>query len=129
MKYRYFLPLRAVSLGTQPNGFTDYENFESRRFCPEIGHEAWGWVEYPEPLDEKQVNGYDLIPAPVPNAFKEFRQRYGSRTKFGEMTGIPTRTIEAWEQGLRDPRKMAAEYLKAIADATGNSMDEVWKEF
>ena len=128
-KYRYFLTLRPVSLGTQPNGFVEYESFDSRRFCPEIGHEAWGWVEYENPLDDKQVRDYDLVPAPMPPTFKTFRQQFGSRTQFSEMTGIPTRTIEAWEQGLRDPHKMAAEFLKAIADATGNSMDEVWKEF
>lgn len=128
MKFRYFLPLRPVSLGTQPNGFTNYENFEKRQFCPEIGHEAWGWVEYESSLSDDQIRDYDLIPMPKGNAFKNFRKRYGSRQKFSEMSGIGTRTLEAYEQGLRDVHSMTARCFKQIADAAGISLDELWKE-
>ena len=131
MKNRYYLALRPVSLGTQPNGFIQYENFDCRQFCPEIDREAWGWVEYDHPLDEKQVKEYDLIHMQTSTAdnFREFRKKYGSRMQFAKMTGLKPRLFEIYEQGLRDPRHMSADTLKQIADAVGMSMDDVYNQF
>lgn len=131
MKYRYYLPLRPVSLGTQPNGFTEYKNFDGRQFCPEIGHEAWGYVEYDKALSEKQMKEYDLIQMPTSSAqnFRTFREQYGSRTQFAKLTGLKPRLFEVYEQGLRDPKHMSADVLCKIANAVGMTMDEVYRQF
>ena len=37
------------------------ENFDSRAYREEAGREVWGYVEYSEPLTDKQVAEYDLV--------------------------------------------------------------------
>lgn len=37
--------------------------FDKRRFCEDIGREAWGYVEYEPPLDPKLAKQYELFPA------------------------------------------------------------------
>lgn len=44
----------------QPETIT---NFDARQFCEEIGRDAWGYIEYPEPLTEKEISDYELTPA------------------------------------------------------------------
>ena len=58
--HRYYLLLRPVGIGTQPQGMKDWHNFDSRKYIPEIDHEAWGWVEYDAPLTEDEVRAYDM---------------------------------------------------------------------
>ena len=74
--HRYYLLLRPVGIGTQPQGMTDWHNFDCRKYIPEIDHEAWGWVEYdhiPEidheawgwveydhPLTQEEIDAYDM---------------------------------------------------------------------
>lgn len=61
--YRYYCPMRPVAPGTVPikHEITDYENFVDRQYIPEIGREAWGWVEYSEPLPDTEIAEYELI--------------------------------------------------------------------
>ena len=56
---RYYSTLRPIGPGTCPGNFTDFENFDYRKHVDEIGREAWGWVEYEEPLDFPEK--YDLV--------------------------------------------------------------------
>lgn len=58
--HRYYLLLRPFGIGTQPQGMTDWHNFDSRKYIPEIDHEAWGWVEYDHPLTQEEVDAYDM---------------------------------------------------------------------
>jgi len=37
-----------------------------------------------------------------------------SRERFGEILGVEARTVEAWEQGLRNPSKSVLILLKRI---------------
>ncbi len=127
--FRYFLPLRPVSLGTQPNGFIDYKNFEKRQFCPEIDHDAWGWVEYDHPLTVEQMKEYDLLQMPTGNRFKAFRERYGTREEFAKLTGQKVRLFEGYEQGIRDPKGMSVNVFKQIAEALGMTMEELYDQF
>lgn len=57
---RYYSTLRPIGIGTCPGNFTDFENFDRRKHVDEIGREAWGWVEYAEPLENPDK--YDLVP-------------------------------------------------------------------
>lgn len=38
-------------------------NFSRREYVPEIGRQAWGYVEYDRPLENEDIDGYELIPA------------------------------------------------------------------
>lgn len=63
---RYYSPLRPFGTGTYPrqDGRETITNFtEGRIFCEEIGREAWGYIEYPEPITDKDARSYDLIKA------------------------------------------------------------------
>lgn len=61
--YRYYSILRPVSIGTTPASaiIHDFENFPTRRYAPEVGRDAWGYVELANPLTVKECNDYDLI--------------------------------------------------------------------
>lgn len=56
---RYYSTLRPIGPGTCPGNFTDFENFDRRKHVDGINREAWGWVEYAEPLDFPEK--YDLV--------------------------------------------------------------------
>lgn len=62
MTTRYYSTQRPVGIGTFPKSQTveRIENFERRTYCPEIGREAWGFIEYAEPLTEKEAADYEL---------------------------------------------------------------------
>ena len=62
---RYYSKLRPVSIGTFPNNgkYVSHHNFDYRKFCDDIQDYAWGYVEYSDPLSEKELNMYDLVDA------------------------------------------------------------------
>lgn len=39
------------------------ENFDKKIFCPEIGREAWGFIEYSVALTEEEASAYELVVA------------------------------------------------------------------
>lgn len=61
---RYYSILRPVGIGTFPkpqgNKVITIENFDKREYVPEIGREAWGYIEYEHPLANKDLYDYDL---------------------------------------------------------------------
>ena len=64
MRYKYWLTLRPAMLGTIPTeNLICIHNFDSRTYEEEAGREVWGYVEYSEPLSEKEVANYELIEA------------------------------------------------------------------
>lgn len=63
MKYRYYSTQRPFGPGTFPkkDGRETITNFyDGKIFCEEIGREAWGFIEYSEPLTEKEIRDYEL---------------------------------------------------------------------
>lgn len=61
--YRYYSIMRPVSKGTYPSNYRiTFENFDSRKWCGEIQHYAWGFFETDMPLTESEVWAYELIP-------------------------------------------------------------------
>lgn len=57
---RYYLTQRPPAPGTFPGKPVNMKAFDSREHVEEIGRPAWGWVEYEEPLTEKQATDYEL---------------------------------------------------------------------
>ena len=62
--YRYYSIMRPIGPGTFPRTkrVTDVVNFDRRQFVPEINREAWGYIEYVDPITEKQAADYELVP-------------------------------------------------------------------
>lgn len=61
MKYRYYSTQRPVTPGAYPkpknNPAMLIHNFSSREYVPEIGRQAWGYVEYDKPLEKVRLLG------------------------------------------------------------------------
>lgn len=62
--HRYYLTQRPLSIGTFPGKPASMESFDSKQYVNDIGRPAWGWVEYSEPLTDKQVIAYELTGQP-----------------------------------------------------------------
>lgn len=59
---RYYSTQRPVMPGGYPKkGNEEIHNFDTRTFCEEIGREAWGYIEYQEPLSKKETDAYELV--------------------------------------------------------------------
>lgn len=78
--YRYYSTQRPVDIGTFPkppnNKPVEIHNYDADSRIPvENGMiQAWGYIEYPKPLTEKQVSDYELRPAPARFTEKEVRE-------------------------------------------------------
>ena len=58
---KYYSTQRPVSPGTFPReGAGRIVNFDNKQFCEEIGRDAWGYIEYEEPLSAAQMEAYEL---------------------------------------------------------------------
>jgi hypothetical protein len=60
---RYYFLNRPPAIGTHPAGEVARECWLPRRDIPGTERPAYGWVDYPEPLDFEQVWRYELFPA------------------------------------------------------------------
>ena len=60
---KYYSTQRPVSIGTFPESqkVIEIHNFDRREYVTNIHHEAWGWIEYENPLTEKEAKDYELV--------------------------------------------------------------------
>lgn len=65
---KYYSTQRPVVPGSYPkpaaNKVTEIYNYEDKTYCEEIGRDAWGYIEYEQPLHTEDVMEYELTPAP-----------------------------------------------------------------
>ena len=62
-KYRYYSTQRPISPGTYPNGENkpvSIENFDERQLVENGQLQAWRYLEYAEPLSQKEMKDYEL---------------------------------------------------------------------
>lgn len=61
--HRYYSTQRPFGPGTFPqkDGRETVVNFDGKIYCEEIGREAWGYIDYPEPLTKEETNSYELV--------------------------------------------------------------------
>lgn len=90
---RYYSTMRPVMPGGFPKSqeVLEIRNFDSRELVKEIGREAWGYIEYAEPLTEQEAAAYGLTSA-------EKRTWYCVTSSFddkGRVTAAITSTCEA----------------------------------
>lgn len=64
MANRYYSIMRPIGIGTYPTGarVTNIVNFHERKYVPEIGREAWGYIEFSHTLSKKYQMDYELLP-------------------------------------------------------------------
>lgn len=63
---RYYSTQRPVMPGSFPVAGArkiHIHNYDRRTYIPEIGREAWGYIEYDPPITEKEARAYELTPA------------------------------------------------------------------
>lgn len=74
---RYYSTQRPVGPGTYPAGMVEsVTNFENRKYCEEIGREAWGYVEYGRELSPEECEHWELVKAEtVSEALNEMFER------------------------------------------------------
>jgi len=62
---KYYSTQRPVAPGTFPkpqgNKVVDIHNYDRKTYCAEIGREAWGYIEYQQPLAPEQAARYELV--------------------------------------------------------------------
>ena len=56
--HRYYLTQRPPSIGTHPKGAAEVVGFDFKQDCG--GFRAWGYVEYDEPLSDKEIANFEL---------------------------------------------------------------------
>lgn len=77
---RYYSILRPVGIGTFPKTqrVERIRNFVRRTYVPEIGREAWGYIEYENPITDEDARNYDLIreEKEMEYSYKEYKGYY-----------------------------------------------------
>ena len=74
VEYKYYAIQRPVNIGTYPkDGMIRFENFDDKRFIPEIDHEAWGVLIYDRMLAPKELEEFELVGIPFKNMKLEQR--------------------------------------------------------
>lgn len=85
--YRYYLTQRSPGPGTIPNGAVNTESFDTKQNVPGIGRQAWGYVEYSEPLSSTVIDDYELTDASMPKEepiISAYEQKRNERNKEAE---------------------------------------------
>ncbi len=60
--FKYYSISRPIMPGSFPRrAGIEIVNFDKKIFCEEIERKAWGYIEYPERLTEKEADDYELI--------------------------------------------------------------------
>lgn len=64
MTYRYYSTQRPLTPGSCPRaGVQEVVNYDEKKFCEEVGMDAWGFVEYTRELTKQEADDYELTPA------------------------------------------------------------------
>lgn len=58
--YKYYVLYRPISIGTVPNGFIDFINYDTRQRIKDTSYEAFGEVYYEKRLLPEQIKDYEL---------------------------------------------------------------------
>ena len=104
MKYRYFITQRPVVQGTFPKKpGCEISNYPQKFYIAGTGFDAWGHIDYNEPLTDTEVKEYELEPA-----------RYEFSVKFeleNEQMGKVYNLFLLWHEWIaKDGTKPFADY-------------------
>lgn len=113
--YRYYSTQRPVSIGTYPGKPENIQNFDDRQEVCGGQMSAWGYLEYKEPLTEKQMSDYELKPAII-EAVAEKQPSFSTPQKESEGCKKPS--------VMENLRKKMAQIAKADAQQSKNHEKE-----
>lgn len=106
---KYYSTQRPITPGSFPkpenNPVLELQNFENSTYCQEIDGEAWGWIEYKNPLSESETGQWELTPEGV----LWIPVTIGSRKRGGglrAMSGKPVRAKQRPEDTENSSRTM-----------------------
>ena len=93
---RYYSTQRPVVPGSYPSGnrVESIVNFEKKTFCEEIGREAWGYIDFAQPLPESEAQKWELTQA----GLKTYWCVTSSFDDRGRVTAAITRVVETTEK-------------------------------
>ena len=98
--YKYYSTQRAVSIGTFPKteaGPNNIVNFDRRSLVEHDRFMAWGYLEYSAPLTKKQMDDYELRPAPGNPDRRRMEEQAQVVGKWEQAHRIPdTRRLTWW---------------------------------
>lgn len=108
-KYRYYSTQRPISSGTYPNGENkpvSIENFDERQLVENGQLQAWGYLEYAEPLSQKEMKEYELkaVSASVTRVNTPEKQTEKKKSVLADL-----HKKQAQISGVKTPKK---EYVK-----------------
>ena len=108
-KYRYYSTQRPISSGTYPNGENkpvSIENFDERQPVENGQLQAWGYLEYAEPLSQKEMKEYELkaVSASVTRVNTPEKQTEKKKSVLADL-----HKKQAQISGVKTPKK---EYVK-----------------
>ena len=58
--YRYYWTRRGIAPGCQPSGFVSFADVDNGKLTN--GRRCYGYIDYKEPLTDRQVKDYELTP-------------------------------------------------------------------
>lgn len=101
-EYRYGMRLRGYSPGAQPKGVLRREDDPTG-----VYHDI---IVYERPLTHDEITAYELDAI---NPVKALRSKSAlTQAKFSKQYGIPLRTVENWESGVREPPEYVLRLLE-----------------
>ena len=62
---RYYSTQRPIVPGSYPSSYAAeiVVNFDQKTFCEEVGREAWGYIDFAQPLPEGEAQKWELTQA------------------------------------------------------------------
>lgn len=106
---RYYSTQRPVTPGSFPNADSNralkVHNFDGKTYCAEIRREAWGYIDYEQPLSPEEAASFELTPETslwYPVTVSSRKHGGGLRVNSGQ----PVRAEQRPEDTKGDTKKM-----------------------
>jgi hypothetical protein len=91
--------MRPIGIGTFPPGahVTNIVNFHERKYVPEIGREAWGYIEFSHTLSKKYQIAYELLPGGGMSE-RQFRSQFAGVLTENELNRLSAYAIHRYKK-------------------------------
>lgn len=99
MTHRYYSIMRPIGVGTFPPGahVTNIVNFHQRMYVPEIGREAWGYIEFSHTLSKENQINYELLPGGGMSE-RQFRSQFAGVLTEDELNRLSAYAIHRYKK-------------------------------
>ena len=99
MKHKYYSIMRPIGIGTYPAGahVSNIVNFHERKYVPEIGREAWGYIEFSHTLSKQNQIDYELLPGGGMSE-RQFRSQFAGVLTENELNRLSAYAIHRYKK-------------------------------